>query len=406
MIVNLFTFTSPIHNHTSVTKATQSFLKELCAALPNDVRLNLLDTDYQEYGKADLDLLYIRTGGTEGLFRQWYESAHPEGPVYLLTSGKSNSLAASMEILSWLRNRQAQGEILHGDTTDVTERIRMLANAHAAIRKLQGQRAGVIGHPSDWLIASNTDYNLLKQKVGIELVDIPMDELLKEIKKREYPIDAPRRIKTCPSDYFVGALEIYGALKRLIDKYHLSALTLRCFDLLSTVKNTGCLALALLNDEGIPSACEGDIPALLTMMISKQLTNITGFQANPARINPATGELLFAHCTVPFNMIRNYQWDTHFESGLGVAVHGELPESAVTIAKVSGDLARFFAKDAVIERNQYEQDLCRTQIVVQAPGIGDYFLKNPIGNHHLILPGHHQKQIEVFMDLLNSVRSK
>ena len=228
-----------------------------------------------------------------------------------------------------------------------------------------------------------------------------MEELQEEIKKRDYPIDARRRIKTCPSDYFVGALEIYGALKRLVDKYQLSALTLRCFDLLSTVRNTGCLALALLNEEGIPSSCEGDVPALLTMMIARQLTGVTGFQANPSRINPVTGELLFAHCTVPFNMIRDYQWDTHFESGIGVAIHGELPEEEVTVAKVSGDLGRFVAIEAALDHNQYEQDLCRTQVVIKAPGTGDYFLKNPIGNHHIILPGHCKQQFETFMALIN-----
>lgn len=403
MTIHIFTFTSPIHDKKAVDKATQAFLQELGAHLPKEAEVSLLDTDYEQYGNADLDLLYIRTGGTEGLFRQWYTSlpadARPQH-LYLLTSGKSNSLAASMEILSWLNQQQVSGEILHGESADVARRITLIANAKAALRKLSGQKAGIIGKPSDWLISSDADREIVKQKLGVELVDIEMEELLAEIKKHDYPVAARRRIKTCPSDYFVGALEIYGALKRLIKKYQLSALTIRCFDLLSTVKNTGCLALALLNEEGIPSSCEGDVPALLTMMIAQQLTGVSGFQANPSRINPLTGEMLFAHCTVPFNMLKDYHWDTHFESGIGVAIHGELPEGAITLAKVSGNLSRHFAVDAQLDKNQYESDLCRTQIVVKAPGTGDYFLKNPIGNHHIILPGHVAEQLEVFMEML------
>lgn len=400
MIVNIFTFTSPIHNKKAVAQATESFLSSLKALLSTDVELRLQDEQYEAFGSGDLDLLYIRTGGTEGLFKQWFESARPQGALYLLTSGKSNSLAASMEILSWLRLQQAEGEILHGEAEIVTRRIAMLAKAKAAKRNLAGQKIGIIGNPSDWLISSTYNREALQQKIGIELVDVPMEELLTEIKKRDYPIAARRRIKTCPSDYFVGALEIYGALRRLIERYQLSALTIRCFDLLSTVKNTGCLALALLNEEGIPAGCEGDVPALLTMLIGKELTGKTGFQANPARLNPSTGEILFAHCTVPLNMLREYQWDTHFESGIGVAIHGEIPEGAVTIAKVSGDLSRVALFDAELERNQYEQDLCRTQIIVKAPGSGDYFLKDPIGNHHIILQGHQKEQFEAFMALL------
>ena len=56
------------------------------------------------------------------------------------------------------------------------------------------------------------------------------------------------------------ALRIYSALKALVVKYKLDGLTVRCFDLLSTIHSTSCIALALLNNEGIIAACEGDVP--------------------------------------------------------------------------------------------------------------------------------------------------
>ena len=58
---------------------------------------------------------------------------------------------------------------------------------------------------------------------------------------------------------------------------------------------------------------EGDVPALLSMMISHALTGVSGFQANPAQIDVETGRILFAHCTIPFNMVENWQFDTHFD---------------------------------------------------------------------------------------------
>lgn len=78
------------------------------------------------------------------------------------------------------------------------------------------------------------------------------------------------------------------------------------------------------------------------MTVGQALTGQCGFQANPSRIDPRTGEFLFAHCTVPFDMIGNYSFNTHFESGIGIAVHGELPEGDVTVAKVSGDHKALF----------------------------------------------------------------
>ena len=188
-------------------------------------------------------------------------------------------------------------------------------------------------------------------------------------------------------------MTIYGALGRLVARYRLDALTLRCFDLLTAVGNTGCMALSLLNAQGIPASCEGDVPALITMLLARDLTGRSGFQANPSRIDPQSGEMLLAHCTVPLDMIRCGEYDTHFESGIGVAVRGELPEGPVTILKVSPDLRQCFAADATLLRNTAERDLCRTQVVLRAPLTARYFLTDSIGNHHIIIPGHHGRQL-------------
>ena len=39
-------------------------------------------------------------------------------------------------------------------------------------------RLGVIGKPSDWLIASNVDYKNVKDKFNIDLIDIDINELI------------------------------------------------------------------------------------------------------------------------------------------------------------------------------------------------------------------------------------
>ncbi len=401
MTVNIYTLTSPIHNKVETEKATAEWIGSIEQATGKDV-LRLRGEDFSEYGNGDLELLYVRTGGTEGLFKALYENEPRlrEGRLLLLTSGKSNSLAASMEILSWLRAQGREGEILHGDAKYVAQRIILLGKVSIAKKSLKGKKIGVIGEPSDWLIASSFDTEAIQRKIGVEVEKISMEELLKEIRKRDYPIAARKRIETCPSDYFIGALEIYGALKRIVEKHGISALTLRCFDLLSTVKNTGCLALALLNEEGIPSSCEGDVPALLTMMISYELTGETGFQANPSRINPETDEMVLAHCTIPLNMITHYEYDTHYESGIGVAIRGKMQTGLVTLCKLNGDLSRHYAAEGILQENLTEQNLCRTQVKVSIPGAAKYLLNNPIGNHHIILRGQQKALIDTFMNSL------
>lgn len=388
----IYTLTSELHDEIAVSAVTKEFLNSL------NIGFEFRDKDYSDYGTHPLDLVYVRTGGTEGIFKRLLPELQSKSnrPFYLLTSGKSNSLAASMEILSFLRQNDLKGEIIHGNADYISKRIGLLEKVGAAKMLLRGTRLGIIGEPSDWLISSHAEKSTVKELLGIELVNIPMQELLDVITKtplresdERTPIDAIKRD-------LPGANQIYDALKVIVARYNLQGFTIRCFDLLTAVKNTGCLALAKFNSEGIIAGCEGDVPAMLSMKIAQSLTGVSGFQANPARINPETGEMLFAHCTIPFNMVERYELDTHFESGIGVGIRGYMKEGPVTIFKVSGNLSRHFIAEGELIRNQSEPDLCRTQQVIKLsdPSMASYFLNDPIGNHHIILSGHHKELLE------------
>jgi hypothetical protein len=273
------------------------------------------------------------TGGTEGLFLEMVENGKISlaQPIYIIASQQSNSLAASMEILTWINQHGGKGEII----TEKPDEDESLSDMKSVVI----DRIGMIGASSDWLISSTFDRNVLLSKLGIEIVEIDIAEITKLGK-----VDGGMN----------GAETIYRRIKEIIAEYQLTAITLRCFDLLTTVCNTGCIALSKLNDEGIPASCEGDIPTLITMILSTRIAGCPGFQANPARIDVGTGEMLFAHCTLPLSMTTQHSFTTHFESGIGVAIHGELPIGDYTLVKISGDLKRVFAEDVKLTRNQYD----------------------------------------------------
>lgn len=439
MKINLFTITSSLHDRAAVENISDSFLESL------HCDFDIKGEHFEEFGTCGADIIYIRTGGAEGIFKSLLPNMLEKGVRHfnLLASGKSNSLAASLEILSFLRQEGLSGEVLHGSPEYIKGRIDTLAAVAEAMQKLQGARIGVVGKPSDWLIASGADREAVFSKTGITFEDIPMSELLEEIAR--CPKEEPHHCchggggchhgeggchheeggchhgegecchheegeghcchhgdgKNPVKEALPGALQILDALAKLVSRHRLDALTLRCFDLLDTVKNTGCLALATLNSRGIPSSCEGDLPALLSMMIARAVTGHSGFQANPSRIDVEKGEILFAHCTVPFDIITSATFDTHFESGIGVGIHGELPEGPVTVFKVSGDLGRCFIAEGTLTANQYEDNLCRTQVRVSIPPEkARYFLTDPIGNHHIVIPGHYGPMLSALLSSL------
>jgi len=323
----------------------------------------------------------VLSGGTEALFVDLVRTKEIDlkRPVYLMVSGFSNSLPAALEILSFIRQRNGLAKIMQhaNDTifpdpseTDSLTRVPL----DKVLKNTAKQRLGVLGKPSDWLIASQVDYKEVLKQMNIELVDIPFEELsgLGEV-----------------DPGMKGAEAIYERIKEIIAKHKLDGITVRCFDLFKTCKNTACIAVSKLNDEGIPAGCESDIPVLLTMMICKKLTGEPGFMGSPARITP-DGQILLAKCTIAQSMTSKHEYTTHFESGIGVAIHGEVPAGDYTLVKLNHDMKRLLAVNVKVTRCQYEQNLCRTQIWIQStPIVSQYLLTSPLANHHILIKGHH-----------------
>ena len=401
-MIAIYSITSGLHDEAAVKAISDEFLGSVFRDEPYIWK----GADFSDFGSEPLSLIYVRTGGAEGIFQKLLPGLLEKGEkvFYLLTSGKSNSLAASLEILSYLRQQGLKGEVLHGSPEYLRSRIGLLAKVEAARRALAGKRIGILGHPSDWLISSVWDDAALQDRLGLTTDYMPMEDLLAILKDPADAFDVPEVLPMAKDirASFPGAVQIYRALKAIVAERGYGAITLRCFDLLGTVHNTGCYALAQLNSDGIPSSCEGDVPALLSMMIAHALTGCTGFQANPARIDVETGEMLFAHCTIPFNIVGDhYCYDTHFESGIGVGIHGHFPLGPVTVFKLSGKLDRAFIAEGEALRNQKEPDLCRTQVWLRLrPEDARYFLTDPSGNHHILLPGHHAALLREYVRFL------
>ena len=382
MKINIFPIVSSLHKEDRINDETKQLLDELSF----DNELDIEITSINELYNADLSLILIQSGGSEQLFLDNFSKL--KSPYYLLTYGSNNSLAASLEILSYIKDHNLDGEVLHGSSSYLAKRLKELANIK---EKKAKYRYGVIGKPSDWLIASNVDYKKVKEIYDIELKDIDVDELVRlymNFESTTYKFD-------CDFDHskMNDAFNLYRSLEFLKAKYHLDGLTIRCFDLLSKIKTTACLGLAKLNENKICCSCEGDIPTLISMHILKQITGQVGFQANPSKIDIENKKMIFAHCTLPLDMTKSYKYDTHFESGIGVAIKGELKEERITIFKLSNNLKDYFVTTGKIIRNLNESNLCRTQIEIEVDENIEYFLNRPYGNHHLIIYGNHKDEI-------------
>lgn len=371
----------------------EAFLAEISDALGEGLTFT---EDRELFARQPLRLFFVGSGGSEQVFERIYKSL--EGPYILLTTRTHNSLAASMEILSYLNEQGEKGEILHGTAGEIARRLAILLRVARTRRRLRGLRLGVTGE-SDWLISEPVQADRLKERSGMELVPLAMAEIMEEIGEKTYEDNAwtlALKARGYQGEEMEKALEVYGACRRIVDRYELDGFTLRCFDLLEPFCITGCLALGILNAEGIWAACEGDSRSLVSMAVVGELTGQPVFMVNPSRLYPAENEIVFAHCILPLNMSEDYALTTHFESGLGISVSADFEPGPCTIFKCKDDFTSYYAADARLLTSLHEGNLCRTQVRVEIPSGLDYFTKRPIANHHMIVLGHHQELLDEF----------
>lgn len=392
---------SSLQNHSFVKREYDGLLNILASDF--DAQFDFLDNLESLPSSSKYEDFIISTGGVENIFLDLLKRNLVGTNVTLIADGRFNSLAASMEILTYLNYNNIKAFIAYGSNEEISARLKDLTHVDfvneqcgSAALSLSGDKIAVFGEPSDWLIASNVDRDFLKQKFNIDFVDIPLDTLF-----RRFSLIDDNMVEFLATDFqavtsrgetterdLLDSLKIYLAINQICQENNCTCATVRCFSIIEKLKATGCLALALLNDEGIDAACEGDLQSLLSMILVRRVTGMPSFMANPSAMSKDNHTTTFAHCTVPTTMCRRYGFRSHFESQCGLAVAGEFsPSEVYTIFKWGGEkLDRFFVEEAVSVVAPSNENLCRSQLTLNFYN-PEYMLNNPIGNHHIILKG-------------------
>jgi len=377
----------------SIIELNSKYLNKLnCEQITSNQLLKVEELNY-----------FVITGGTEqqilNLVKKRNQKFNEE--VVLLAHTSHNSLPASLEVLARLQQDGSKGKIIY-----LPEISKILDNNHKPEiqdlnekQALNGTRIGLIGEPSDWLVASSPKSEIVQNTWGSEIITVDLSEveqLIKKIKQNEIieiKHDFVSKAKSIeePSEIEIDDnIRVYLALKKLIKKYELDALTIRCFDLVLDLKTTGCFALSRLNDEGIIAGCEGDLNSTIGMIWAQKNFGKLPWMANPSQINLKENSVILAHCTVPCSLVSEYRIRSHFESGLGVGIQGEFPLQKVTLLRIGGkNLDKIWQVEGKIIQTGNDDNLCRTQIEVKLNSdcnVAD-LLTEPLGNHLIVVPG-------------------
>ncbi|MRS12463.1 MAG: hypothetical protein EG823_05250 [Actinobacteria bacterium] len=367
------------------------------------------------WGADDLDgagpLVYvIATGGTEGALLALHDErqAHAPGePALLLTHPGNNSLPAALEVLARLQQDGAQGRIVYLRGVEDDAGWHALSDALHDVRvraELRTMRIGLVGAPSDWLVASSPDPAVVSEVWGPEVVEVSLEDLTAAIDSAApedvalaaaaFAADAAETVEPSDDD-ITDVARVYVGMRALVAARGLDALTVRCFDLVLNRSTSGCFALSKLIDDGVVAGCEGDLVSTIGMVWARLLTSQTPWMANPADVDVDANSVLLAHCTVPRTIVESYSLRSHFESGLGVGIQGTLPLGPVTLLRIGGTmLDALWLAEGEITATGTAANLCRTQarIALSSGNVRD-LLSAPLGNHIVMVYGHHAERL-------------
>lgn len=175
------------------------------------------------------------------------------------------------------------------------------ARAAALRHRLRRIRIGYLGHRVEGMTETTAHELALKRVFGPRVVGMDSQVFLERAARvpAESVIERWERLTgevgrvTATQEAGIEAMQVYVALKGMIEELGLNAVAVGCYPhLMGKV----CLPISLLAEEGVPVACEGDVNGALGMWILTTLTGQSVHNTDLLDPIPTENAIVFSHC--------------------------------------------------------------------------------------------------------------
>ena len=173
--------------------------------------------------------------------------------------------------------------------------------AAAARRALRGTRVGRIGSRLPGMAEVAVDELALRAVLGPRLIERPLDWLTGQAEAADVEEAASvwKRARGAagrvgvPDEVGVLAARYYLALREFLRAEEISAFTVECYPRLM---GQVCLPIALLAEEDIVGACEGDVNSAVGMRLLSWFTGGPVHNTDLLADDPEENTVIFSHC--------------------------------------------------------------------------------------------------------------
>jgi L-fucose isomerase-like protein len=220
---------SDLHDRATVDRVTAGVRADL------EAHGGLVVSSAEEHPRLPLIIL-VATGGTEAMILDHIGRRRlvvPFEPAVLAAHPLHNSLPAAMEALARVHEDGGLGRIVQVRPGAPGSLATAVADV-AAIHRLHRTRLGLVGEPSPWLVASVPDADLVRARWGVEMVPIDIADTIDAYRRADPTRSRAVAVRFAgtagPTPELVGAARLHPVLADAIERSHVDAITVRCFD--------------------------------------------------------------------------------------------------------------------------------------------------------------------------------
>jgi L-fucose isomerase-like protein len=186
-------------------------------------------------------------------------------------------------------------------SADVASETSAYAKACMIRRHLRGAQVAVIGRRTEGMTPTAVDELEILRLFGTRLLNFGLDEFNEMVQQ----IDSAgakqvwQKISTGASSVTsrledgIASTQRYLAFKQMIRDLNLQAISIGSYPL---CQGTMCLPIALLNEEGFPTGCEGDVNSTLAMLILSMLVESPVHFGEMLDVDEAANTIVTSHC--------------------------------------------------------------------------------------------------------------
>ncbi len=333
-----------------------------------------------------------------------------EGPLPLNSFCGSNMF---MNVLRESGHSLPPGSWLYGtpDSERFQEALEIALKAKRAAKNLLGSRIGLIIDPAPGFHGLEFNASRLKEIFGIEVVRFSdyseFIELADSFSEEEVaPVarsfQGEATKVTCSGNTPEKSARLYMAMKKLATRYELDAYAPRCWPELQDEYGVWpCSGNSQMTEEGLVSACEGDVPGAISMLALRYMEKEAPMIMDLSDVDFSDGTVQFWHCgNAPrsFAYRGEYEETDHFNHpGMGCVRDMVIKPGKATAIRLSRDGSEGFILEGEFLKPEKESfdgsrgwfgNFAVNGEEVSLSGLIETIMGHGLEHHYTFIPGH------------------